>query len=97
MATVGVVGGYDWDQEKEWLNARKHGVWFDEAETALDRDDTWTRRDPRDWGAEARYRNIGWSARARFLVVVTSEGGSRPRIISARRATKRERHDYARR
>ena len=37
---------------------------------------------------------IGYSDLDRILVVVTSEDGVQPRIISARRATKRERHAY---
>ena len=36
----------------------------------------------------------GERASARLLLVVTSEGGPRPRIISAWRATKRERREY---
>jgi len=43
----------------------------------------------RAWMAN-RFLLIGYSARERVLVVVTSERGPRPRIISARRATKRE-------
>jgi hypothetical protein len=37
---------------------------------------------------------IGLSVLGRLLLVVTSERGPRPRIISARRASKRERHAY---
>jgi uncharacterized DUF497 family protein len=43
---------------------------------------------------EERVKTIGWSSMARIIVVITSEGGPRPRIISARRASKRERDEY---
>jgi uncharacterized DUF497 family protein len=43
---------------------------------------------------EARMRIVGWSNLGRLLVVIVSASGHRPRIISARRATKRERHAY---
>ena len=46
---------------------------------------------------EERLQTIGWSALGRLLVVVTSARGPRPRIISARRATKRESDVYLRR
>ena len=46
---------------------------------------------------EPRQITLGWSYQGRLLVVVTSERDTEsPRIISARRATKRERHAYAR-
>jgi len=41
-----------------------------------------------------RFLITGPSSIGTVLVVVTSERGPRPRIISARRATKRERHAY---
>jgi uncharacterized DUF497 family protein len=43
---------------------------------------------------DSRFITIGRDLRGRFLTVVVSEGRPRPRIISARRATKRERHAY---
>jgi hypothetical protein len=45
---------------------------------------------------EPRFITVGRSSMGRLLVVVTSDGGPGPRIISARRATKRERDAYAR-
>jgi uncharacterized DUF497 family protein len=88
---------YTWDPAKEVANVRKHGIMFDEARTVLDHEATRTALDERHSDVEARFWTVGWSNRGRLLVVVTSECGPRPRIISARRATKRERHDCARR
>ena len=85
---------YGRDRVKEAENVRQHGVSFDEAIVAL--------RDPFkiEWfdvahsDEEPRFVTIGRELRGRFLVVVTSDSGDRPRIISARRATKRERNAY---
>ena len=85
---------YDWDTEKEAENVRQHGFDFYEAMVAL--------RDPFavEWfdedhsTDEPRFVTIGRDLRGRFLAVVTSDGWPKPRIISARRATKRERHAF---
>jgi uncharacterized DUF497 family protein len=85
---------YGRDRAKEAENVRQHGVSFDEAIVAL--------RDPFkiEWFDEAHsveeptFVTIGRDLQGRFLAVVTSDGGHGPRIISARRATKRERNAY---
>ena len=85
---------YDWDPDKEAENVRQHGFDFYEAMVAL--------RDPFavEWfdedhsTDEPRFVTIGRDLRGRFLAVVTSDGWPKPRIISARRATKRERHAF---
>jgi uncharacterized DUF497 family protein len=88
------VSRYDWHEEKAAANVVKHGVTFEEAETVLDSVlARWT-VDPRQAGDEDRFVVTGYSTAGNLLVVVTSESGLRPRIISARRATKRERHAY---
>jgi uncharacterized DUF497 family protein len=85
---------YDWDREKARVNLAKHGVSFEEAEavpqSGLAR---WVpERGRADDGN--RFVITGYSSIGTLLVVITSERGPRPRIISARRATKRERHAY---
>ena len=85
---------FDWDPDKEAENARRRGIDFYDAMAAL--------RDPFAIGwfdeehsiAEPRFVTIGRDLRSRFLAVVTSDGWPKPRIISARRATKRERHAF---
>ena len=91
------VGLYDRDSEKERINVWKHGVTFLEAETVVDNPSSRTRYDVEHSMRESRFITVGWSSLGRLLVVITSEGGPRPRIISAWRATKRERDAYARR
>jgi len=84
-----------WDPHKERENRATHGVGFDEAEEAvLDRlSRSW--RDSEHSDDEPRSIVIGESIRGRLLfVVVTTDTEGKMRIISARRATKRERHAY---
>lgn len=84
---------YDWDPEKARVNFEKHGVTFEEAE-AVDLDPLRQfKRDPFHLEDE-RFFLFGHSSMGQLLVVITSERGRRPRIISARRATKRERHAF---
>jgi uncharacterized DUF497 family protein len=85
---------FGWDPIKAEANLRKHGISFDEAET-VDLDQF--RKvvpDPDSDLEEDRFLMTGYTTEGKLLVVVTSERGPRPRIISARRATKRERHAY---
>ena len=91
------VERYGWSQGKERINVRKRGITFDEAESAVDNPSSRTRYDVLHSIDEPRFITVGWSIMGRLLVEVTSDGGPRPRIISARGATKRERNAYVRR
>jgi uncharacterized DUF497 family protein len=87
---------YGRDPAKEAENVRRHGISFDDAIVAL-----WDQfkigwSDEEHSGEEPRFVTVGRDLRGRFLAVVTSNGGRGPRIISARRATKRERNAYER-
>jgi uncharacterized DUF497 family protein len=88
---------FDWDREKGRRNAEKHGVTFEEAESAVNSPLAQWFKDLSYKGDEVRSWVLGYSDQDRLLLVVTSEGGPRPRIISAWRATKRERREYERR
>jgi hypothetical protein len=88
------VSHFDWDPAKAEANVRKHGVSFDEAETVDDDPLHRSWPDPGQASDDARFVLVGQSEKGLLLIVITSEGGPRPRIISARRATKRERHAY---
>jgi uncharacterized protein len=88
------MSGYGWDENKAELNRRRHGVTFDEADTVLDNPLAWRRADESHSEAEERFKVVGWSSVGRLLLVIVSESGPVPRIISARRATKRERDAY---
>lgn len=93
MATV-TFGDFEWDSEKAESNAARHGITFEEAVTVfLDLDYLLVR----DALAPERFVAVGLSSRARILFVVHCERAERLRIISARRATRRERETYERR
>ena len=85
---------YDWDVDKAMENFFKQGVTFDEAGTVEDDPLHRTWPDRRHVSGDARFVLVGRSKEGLLLIVVTSERGTRPRIITARRATKRERHAY---
>jgi uncharacterized DUF497 family protein len=87
----------EWDAAKARTNLRKHGVSFEEAETAFWDDYALVLPDP-DYSSvdEERLLLIGISAALRVLVVVHCEraDGDIIRLISARRATRSERAQY---
>ena len=86
---------FEWDSAKAQTNAAKHGVTFEEASTVFGDAATLTIPDPAHSVGEIREITIGLSHRANILVVVHTERGDNIRIISARRASQRERETYA--
>jgi uncharacterized protein len=85
----------EWDARKAEANRRKHGISFREAATVFSDPLSVDIGDPHiDAGREPRHVTVGISDAGRTLVVVYTDDGSVIRLISARRATKRERHDY---
>lgn len=84
----------EWDPVKAASNLRKHEVSFEEAATALADDLSVTGADPEHSVGESRFVTFGTSIAGRLLVVGHTERGDVLRIISARRATKRERRIY---
>lgn len=85
---------FKWDPTKAALNARKHGVDFREAASVLDDSLSTTFPDVDHFGEEKRFVTVGVSTKQRVLVVSHTEKGQALRIISARRATRRERRFY---
>jgi uncharacterized DUF497 family protein len=85
---------FDWDEEKARQNARRHGVSFEEAATVFGDPLSLTIDDPAHSRDEDRFVTLGLSVDGRLLVVVHTERGDTVRIISARRATTRERTAY---
>jgi uncharacterized DUF497 family protein len=84
-----------WDPEKARRNLVAHGVSFDEALDAVLDSLSRSWPDPQHSFDEERAIVIGRSARGRLLfVIVGLDLGGKMRVISARRATKRERHAY---
>jgi uncharacterized protein len=87
----------EWDAEKARANIRKHGITFEEAETAFSDDNALLLPDPDHSTAyEERLVLIGLSIAVRVLVVIHCErdNGNTIRLISARRATRSERAQY---
>jgi uncharacterized DUF497 family protein len=85
---------FEWDSDKAASNVRKHKVSFDEAATVFGDPLSGTFEDPDHSIEEDRWITIGTSVRGRVLVVSHTNRGDRIRIISARRATPRERKAY---
>lgn len=85
---------FRWNPNKAEANLKKHGVDFHEAATVLDDALSTTFPDADHSGFERRFLTIGVSSRRRLLVVAHTEDGEIIRIISARRATPRERRFY---
>jgi len=73
------VSRYDWDPEKARVNLLKHGVLFEEAEEMLQNAQSEERPDATHSFGDVRIRTIGYTARSRLIVVITSIGGPRPR------------------
>lgn len=84
---------FEWDESKARANLSKHAVSFGEASTVFGDPLSLTIPDPHSQ-AEDRFIILGHSNQGKLLVVVHTERGDNIRIISARRASRRERRDY---
>lgn len=87
---------FEWDEAKAKANGRKHGVSFEEAKSVFFDDYARQFYDEDHSSKEDRFIMLGVSNRSRVLVVCHCEriGGSVIRIISARKATSKERKYY---
>ena len=85
---------YDWNAAKAKANIEKHGVSFDEAATVFLEPLALTFPDPYHSGGEEREITIGYTAGGEVVFVSHCQRGERVRIISARKATRRERRQY---
>ena len=81
------------DPVKAAANLKKHGVSFADAEGALFDPLALTIEDISSVG-EPRHVTIGLGSAGDLLVVVYTYRDGEPRLISARRATRRERKTY---
>ncbi|MDZ4859953.1 MAG: BrnT family toxin [Candidatus Hydrogenedentes bacterium] len=86
----------EWDEPKNRANQRKHGVTFDEAQTVFLDENAIRYFDPDHSEDEDRFLMLGMSWKLRVLIVCHCfrANDSVIRIISARKANKRENHDY---
>lgn len=84
----------EWDPRKAEANRDKHGVCFEDATAVLYDPFAITVAD--DHAEEERFATVGRDALDRVVVVVYTWRGDTVRLISARKATARERRVYAR-
>ena len=85
---------FNWDERKAAVNARKHGVRFEEAATVFVDPLGRIYDDPDHSEHEARFLLVGHSLAGRILLVVHVEKDDTIRIVSARRASPREREEF---
>ena len=87
-----------WDAEKYKANIRKHGVSFDEATSVFDDDNAIYFDDEGHSKTEERFIVIGMSDKLNVLMVCHCyrNGDSLIRLISARRANRKENAQYGR-
>ena len=83
---------FSWDNNKSRKNLKKHAVSFEEAQTVFYDDNARMITDPEHSYDEERFILLGLSGKLRILIVVhcSREKDSLIRIISARKANKRE-------
>ena len=80
----------EWDPAKAEENRRKHGIDFADASRVLSDPFALSREDIQAEG-EQRFVALGMDRLGRILVVVYTYRGNHARLISARRATRKER------
>lgn len=87
---------FEWDERKAAVNAKKHGVSFDEAKSVFVDENAKLIDDPDHSEEEERFVLLGLSSALRLLLVCRcyrSEGNV-IRIISARKANTQESKSY---
>ncbi|MGV7209889.1 BrnT family toxin [Oxalobacteraceae bacterium A2-2] len=83
---------FTWDEAKRQSNLRKHGLDFADAPGVL-AGNTYTEEDNRFLYPERRYNTTGFCA-GRLVTVTYTENYHEVRIISMRRASRRETDAY---
>jgi uncharacterized protein len=87
------VADFEWDEEKAKENLEKHGIDFADAVTAFEDTMALTMPDPAS-EEEERFVTLGTDANERLLVIAYTWRDDRIRLISAQKATRRERRQY---
>jgi uncharacterized DUF497 family protein len=87
---------FAWDRRKARGNLAKHGVAFEEAQTAFLDENARLMSDPDHSDEEQRFLLLGYSLQGRCLIVCHCyrESNRVIRVISARRATSNEEASY---
>jgi uncharacterized DUF497 family protein len=84
---------FEWDEEKNAFNKKKHKITFEEAEKVFLDPKRFETIDKKHSFNEERLKTVGFSGIA-LLSVVFTERDSSVRIITARKADKREEEEY---
>lgn len=87
---------FEWDENKDKINQRKHGISFDEAKTVFYDEYAILFDDPEHSEDEDRFLIIGTTKKERICIVSHCYRGHENtiRIISARKATRNEKNIY---
>ncbi len=85
---------FEWDPKKAAANLKSHGVSFEETVTVFQDPLAKVHSDPDHSVSERRDILIGHSTQGRLLLVAFADRESKIRIISAGKATRRERRAY---
>jgi uncharacterized protein len=89
---------WEWDARKAAVNGAKHGVTFEEAATVFGDPEALDGPDLGHSKGEFRFLRLGRAATGRVLIVAYTvrrrDDGESIRIISARRASRKERAAY---
>jgi len=83
-----------WDKNKAKLNLVKHNLSFEEAATVFADPLAFVFDDVEHTRAEQRALIIGHTSKNKVIIVPFTERDQHIRIISARKATKKEKQDY---
>jgi uncharacterized protein len=83
----------EWDREKSVANERKHGVPFALAGLVFKDRDRVEKPDPKHSLAETRFIVVG-AVEGVILALICTRRGKAVRIISARKASRKERSEY---
>lgn len=88
---------FEWDEQKARANEQKHGISFQEAQTVFYDENARLIADPEHSADEDRYILLGMSHSLRVLIVchLYRENAEVIRIISARKANKKECQQYS--
>ena len=84
---------FEWDEEKDRANRTKHGISFEEAKAIFD-GPVFTAPDERQDYGEERFISTGELGALVVVVVVHTSRSGRIRLISARKANRKERLAY---
>jgi hypothetical protein len=95
MLKLDFLNGFDWDKGNIDKSYHKHGITSNETEEAFLDEHVIFLKDVTHSKVEKRYTLIGKTIESKVLFIVFTLRGKKVRIISARKANKKERRIYA--